>query len=486
MALCLPLAVLLGYFLAEPMDSGSFAVIILVLALLAVPVMMNWYHPLLILSWNLYINPNFLPGRPALWMLVAVAGLMFAILNRAVKPDRQFLLEPSVTSALVFLSLVVVITAALTGGFGFHSLGGATYGGKNYFQVGAAIIGFFTLCSVRIKPERANFYIGIFFLANLTALIPNLIYKAGAGLFFLYEFFPPDIAADQAAGDYSMNHLIVRVTGLTLAAPGLYYFLLARYGLRGTFDLWKPWRAGLFLLAFIGCLTCGFRSALIVMGLTMAVFFVFDGLLKTRATVMALGLAALGAVFLVGFAEHLPLAAQRTISFLPIKVDPIAMQDATMSTQWRVDMWRLVLPEVPKYLLKGKGYAINPDDIEIAQQGNAFSSVIAAGDYHNGPLSVIMPFGLFGFIGFVWFLGASIRYLYRCQIRGDSRLKTINTFLLSLFIARSIAFFVVFGSLYSDLWVFVGIIGMSISLNGVIPEQEEIVSEESAILELAS
>jgi len=27
-----------------------------------------------------------------------------------------------------------------------------------------------------------------------------------------------------------------------------------------------------------------------------------------------------------------------------------------------------------------------------------------AGDYHNGPLSVIIPFGVFGVIAFVWFL----------------------------------------------------------------------------------
>ena len=35
MGLCLPLAVLLGYFLAEPLDSASLAVVVFVLVILA-------------------------------------------------------------------------------------------------------------------------------------------------------------------------------------------------------------------------------------------------------------------------------------------------------------------------------------------------------------------------------------------------------------------------------------------------------------------
>src|SRR6266404_4984260 len=95
MGLCLPLAVLLGYFLAEPMDSGSLAVIVFVLTVLAVPIMMKWYHPLLVMGWNAVINPIFLPGRPFLWMILAVIGLVFAVLNRSVNAQRSFLYVPS-------------------------------------------------------------------------------------------------------------------------------------------------------------------------------------------------------------------------------------------------------------------------------------------------------------------------------------------------------------------------------------------------------
>ena len=42
MALCLPLAVILGYFLAEPLDSGSLGVVVFVLVVLSVPILMKW------------------------------------------------------------------------------------------------------------------------------------------------------------------------------------------------------------------------------------------------------------------------------------------------------------------------------------------------------------------------------------------------------------------------------------------------------------
>src|SRR5258708_32082592 len=103
MGLCLPLAVLLGYFLAEPLESGSIAVVLFVLMVLSVPIMMKWHHPLLVLSWNACINPYFLPGRPYLWMVMAVASLFFATLNRSINAKNAFVNVPAVSASLIFL-----------------------------------------------------------------------------------------------------------------------------------------------------------------------------------------------------------------------------------------------------------------------------------------------------------------------------------------------------------------------------------------------
>src|ERR1043166_4614263 len=120
MALCLPLAALLGYFLAEPMESGSLAVIVFVMFVLAVPLLMKWHHPMLILSWNAIITPVMLPGQPQIWMVGSAASLLFALLNRAVDQDSRFIYIPSLVNPILFLTAVALITAWITGGIGLR------------------------------------------------------------------------------------------------------------------------------------------------------------------------------------------------------------------------------------------------------------------------------------------------------------------------------------------------------------------------------
>ena len=97
-------------------------------------------------------------------------------------------------------------------------------------------------------------------------------------------------------------------------------------------------------------------------------------------------------------------------------------------------MWRLVLPEVPKYLLLGKGYSINAQDLAMAglsagTEEDALAGTMMSTDYHNGPLSLIIPFGLAGVAGFVWFLWAGCKVLRYNFRYGDPEFKRINTFL---------------------------------------------------------
>ena len=116
-------------------------------------------------------------------------------------------------------------------------------------------------------------------------------------------------------------------------------------------------------------------------------------------------------------------------------------------------MWKKVLPEVPKHLFRGRGlghrcarvYFNDGRNREIAV--DPLASVILVGNFHNGPLSILIPFGLYGVIAFVWFLVAGLRVLHRNWKFGDPALQTVNALLLAAFAARAIFFFVVFGAL---------------------------------------
>src|SRR3954447_21249654 len=97
---CLPLAVLVGYLLASPFESGSVAVVVLVLTVLSIPILMRWHHPLLIIGWNAFISPAFLPRRPTLWAILAAASLFFSLLNRSLGHEINFYLARSVSKSL--------------------------------------------------------------------------------------------------------------------------------------------------------------------------------------------------------------------------------------------------------------------------------------------------------------------------------------------------------------------------------------------------
>jgi O-antigen ligase len=89
-----------------------------------------------------------------------------------------------------------------------------------------------------------------------------------------------------------------------------------------------------------------------------------------------------------------------------------------------------------------------------------------AGDYHNGPLSVIIPFGIWGVLAFLWFLIAGVRVLWRNYRHGDLELRILNTYLLSTFLVSIITFTFVFGAISTGLVAFTGVLGLSVALNG--------------------
>lgn len=482
--LCLPLAVLLGYTLADVQDPASRVVVLIAFAVLAIPLLMKWYHPLLILSWNAVIQPA-LPGNPHLWYLVAAAGLLIAILNRSINPEAEFLVEPSLNRPIITLTVVIIVTAMLTGGIGLRIFGSQSIGGRAYIWVLAAIAGYFVLSSRPIPENRAMLYVAMFFLPGLTAMINRLAVWTGVGLDYVTLLFPLDAPIDALGIDRSTDFGAIRISSVVLATSSIYYWLLARFGILGVFDLSKPWRF-ITLLGTVAIGTLGgFRSSLILLALVFIILFCLERLWRTRVMLILSVLLVLITTFLIGFSDKLPLSMQRTLSFLPIAVDPLSKMSAEASTEWRIEMWKIVLPQVPKYLLKGKGYVISADELFMAQEAEVFGSGTSmegsavAGDYHNGLLSIAIPFGIYGVIAFFWLAIAGARFLYRMYQESTATLRTINGFLFALFLAHILFYVFIFGSLASDLFHFMGILGFSVALN-VKPKQSQSQMDEGA------
>ena len=467
--LAIPLALILGILAASP-NELTFMLIAMLMFFLALPIFIKWHHALLIALWNSAFSAYFLPGEPSFCLMVAVLSFGLSILNH-IMGRKPFLSVPEMTRPLLFLALVVAGTACCRGRLGIRVLGGAVHGGRNYIYVLGAIIGYFALTAGRIPILKSRKMAGWFFFSGTSGVLSNVAYTLGPAFYPLYFVVPAIYAAGQAQSDFGTTAMD-RIGGLAPACVAGACFLLVRYGIRGLCDCTRPWRF-LFLAVTLGAsFFAGYRWIFALLILIFVFQFYFEGLLRTRLFPALAALAILAFVPLMHYANKLPFSVQRTISFLPVNVDSGIRAEAMATIDWRFQMWSLVWKDAPQYFILGKGYSIDPTEmestLEAIQMGllNNYEEQILAGDYHSGPLSVIIPFGIIGAVAFLWVIAAGFRVLYLNYCNGDPRLRLINSVLLSYFAAECVCFLLLFGSFSTDLFVFLGPVGLGISLNG--------------------
>ncbi len=469
-AICLPLAIILGYLLTDPLDRTTDITLIILAFLLVLPLLLRWYHTWLIVIWNMSITFIFMPGLLPGWMPMACIGFAVAIGHYILNRERHFLSAPSVSISLICLALVVAATAKMRGGLGFNFLGDEAIGGKRYLMIWVAIVGYFALISQPIASPKRKLYTTLFLIGTGTAAIGSLGQYLGPFSNVLAIFFPGANSSQvMPFGEENLE----RFGGFATGAVAIIFALTARYGIEGVLNMKRIWRPILFVLALVASAFGGYRGIIIIVGMTIVLVFYFEGLLRTRL----MPVAVLGTIFMAGliicFSDQFPLPVQRCLAIFPVKISDVAKMSAESSSEWRLEMWQSLLPQIPHYLLFGKGLTFDANDLAMyyslgnSQVGGEVGGGFAlAGDYHNGPLSVVIPFGIWGVIAFLWFLAASIKVLWRNYKYGDPDLHKENTLLLCYFIAKAIMFLFVFGGFYSELFVFTGLIGFNISLNG--------------------
>jgi choline-glycine betaine transporter len=104
--------------------------------------------------------------------------------------------------------------------------------------------------------------------------------------------------------------------------------------------------------------------------------------------------------------------------------------------------------------------AVFQKSIDAAENPLALSS-----DFHSGPLSVVLSFGIWGVLVWLWYWAAGFFVVWRNYHYGDPALRHINLFLYAGFLAKCISFLFIFGGVVDDVGGFGAIIGLSIALN---------------------
>jgi hypothetical protein len=482
-AIGLPILLFLGFQLATPDQISSIIWIGVAFCAFLVPLMIRWHHPMIILCWNLPFVVFFLPGGQFLWAPVAGVSLLFSVLGWTLQKHKTplFIPSPLTTWPMIFLAVVVVFTMAATGGLHSKMFGSSEWGATRYISVIAIIIAYFALIAQRIPPERAQRMASLFFLTGtlwvlsvVGALIPRLD-------FLSYIIGRQGITTTDNPFEGTD---IERFNGFYFAAQFLFGYMLIRYGIRGLFD-WHRWWRAMFLAVSFGIGTLGgFRSFIVFTFILFWVQFYFERLFRTNLIVIILAGTVLAAIFTVSFSDQLPLPIQRSLSFIPgIKVSPVARFDAQETLEWRFDLWNSLLPVIPQYLFIGKGYGFDGSDLSIAMTANTYAwrhgtvpnpddnYLAIIGDYHQGILTLIIPLGIWGVLAFAAFCWGAIRVLYHHYRHGNPQFKRINTFFLSFFIAKLVFYVIFYGQFYQDLAAFVGVVGLSLAINGSVGQK---------------
>jgi hypothetical protein len=471
-AICVPLAVIVGYVLTDPLDYTTFAYAGVLAFVLVFPLLLRWHYPLLVFSLNTSMVMFVMKGQPAFWLVMVPLSLGISLLERAMSSQKRFIRVPQITWPLICTLGVVFLTAKLTGGIGMHAFGSEVYGGKKYIWLVMGILSYFAFTAQRIPPERANLYVALFLLGPTTYFIGDLYPVTPSFLHFIFWIFPPNRAFSSFSGDvFAVG--VTRLSGVAAAGCAVVYWLMARYGLRGIFLSGKLWRPVLFAVATMMIFLGGFRTLIISYLFIFGMLFFLERLHRTRALLVLMMAGILVMVAIVPLAPHLPFTFQRSLAFLPLNLSVEARETAKASSEWRFQMWEALLPQVPLHLLLGKGYAISMEDFEFMGRDTAFHSVDASqqglalsSDFHSGPFSVVLPFGIWGVIALLWLMFAGSRVVYSNFRHGDESLRTINTYLLVSYLYLVVRFIFIFGDMNTDMVVLASTIGFSIALNG--------------------
>jgi len=405
----LPMAILLGQWAATDPElaigAGAIVIILFVIWALGRDV---W---LLIPLGAAFSGPvTALPGGFALRDLII--GLAFSALLVQWSIRRFHIrLRFGLIEAALLLQFVMVAQAFLRNPVGLAVLGSNEVGGRAYFEMVIAVLGFGVLSTQVVNLKLVNRAVSYLFAGSL------LLGLLG-GLALVFPAFGYAMTAVYAMSGAS--GAIARYQGVQVnqATEGRLPMLrdIARPLANGLFAKWAPTRVinplrifvFLIVIIMLGCtLYSGYRGMVAWLGMMAIASALAHKKMQSFFLVSLFVIPlVLSLVLLQGNLIQLPSAAQRALSFLPGDWDERIVQDADGSIDWRVEMWEQVLTTdryiTNKYVGDGFGFSQR----ELAFQMNLGDQsrnpellqeyFMITGGYHSGPVETIRRVGYLG------------------------------------------------------------------------------------------
>lgn len=353
-----------------------------------------------------------------------------------------------VCDMLLYLNLAYLATVFLRNPVGVAFIKSSMIGGRPYFTVFIAVMGYWVMQHVTPTPKQGKAFpilvalgaIATTTLGVVTDLFPQLvpiIYPIYTGVNIGSYMKGSQIEAPQGE-DIGRNFSLVT---------------FAYYGGGALVSFFRPIQLVLFFrpfwsLIFYGTLAAilftGFRSGLVYWAVIVLISSYFRGGIGDVLKICFVGFLAICLLIAARTGGmDVPLPAQRAVSFIfPGIWDYRAVSDAKASGEWRFEMWReaLASSKVIKNKILGDGFGFDPAELTAYQNisgvGSSANSTqmqeyyLIIGNYHSGPMSSIRNGGAIGLLLLTILMIACARHA--CRIM--SRAKGSPFFPLAIFI----------------------------------------------------
>ncbi len=338
-------------------------------------------------------------------------------------------------------------------------------GGRPYFAVVVATLGYWVLVRSQITPSIASrlpLWIALcasigMFTGLITTFIPGM-----AVLAVVYSNFGAIESVDLRTSRFGFFHDIGTRTFQALCS----YFKPLQM-----ISPARPLIAILTIFSLVGVLISGYRSSFLL----CAFFFLVTSLYRRKfaelAVIGTLGVITLATMPLVQEVYPLPYGIQRSLTFLPGDWSPEAVKDAEETKQWRIEIWKRLFES--DYYLKdrwfGDGFGFSSSHLAAtARQEDHVGSSIAlqehflfTGDLHSGPLSTIFFVGYVGLALLLFLFFLMIRLAHQLILRAaGTPFEPWCLFLGAGFISFVLIFLIVYGSFKDNLPYFIITLGL--------------------------
>ena len=351
---------------------------------------------------------------------------------------------------LIFFQFIIFITIIFRG-IGLSFLDSESWGGFTYIILLTNIVFIFYID--RAVLNESDWYKSIkylTFLSLLPVLIEIMYYFGITG--FWNHFIPTPLEQVKEINTFGTRFQTANIASQMIAVYAFFIFprSLDRKENKKKFTF-------LIMISFFLAGLSGHRIAIISISLFLLITILLNKRIEVKRSIKKVGIILILVYVIVLLSVGvLPYSFQRSVSFLPfIKVEESALTDASGSEDFRILIWRSVIDVIPKYFIFGKGVTFSSDYfhwIEATEPGS-IEDFIITGNLHNGPLSLVISFGIFGFFIAMLLFFCTIIDINKVNKKVWSlpNLKSYFITIYSLFVVEVFVFIFIYGDLNKTL-----------------------------------